>query len=163
MLFANSLAQRLRCAAESWRCRLDRPPIPARYSHPLAHRIVARCSMMRGNQGENAYCLSGECSSDTERCLTAGVPVASLISRPSNSSPFLNSKLMLTDVGPVELWATRQRRPSAAANPQGVVAGSTWLCIGSVVRAHCGLRLGCLQKLTFGHRVRAAHTIIPHS
>src|SRR5215471_5830349 len=27
---------------------------------------------------------------------------------------------MLTDVGPVELWATRQRRPSAAANPQGL-------------------------------------------
>src|ERR1700720_1282555 len=26
---------------------------------------------------------------------------------------------MLTDVGPVELWATRLRRPSAAANPQG--------------------------------------------
>ena len=26
---------------------------------------------------------------------------------------------MLTDVGAVELWATPQRRPSAAANPQG--------------------------------------------
>src|SRR6266404_875970 len=26
---------------------------------------------------------------------------------------------MLTDVGPVELWATRWHRPSAAANPQG--------------------------------------------
>ena len=26
---------------------------------------------------------------------------------------------MLTDVGPVELWAARWRRPSAAANPQG--------------------------------------------
>ena len=26
---------------------------------------------------------------------------------------------MLSDVGPVELWATRWRRPSAAANPQG--------------------------------------------
>src|SRR3954454_19868378 len=29
---------------------------------------------------------------------------------------------MLIDVGPVELWATRQRRPSAAANPQGLAA-----------------------------------------
>jgi hypothetical protein len=29
---------------------------------------------------------------------------------------------MLTDVVPVELWATRQRRPSAAANPQGLAA-----------------------------------------
>src|SRR5437762_412980 len=28
--------------------------------------------------------------------------------------------MTLTDVGPVELWATRQRRPSAAANPQGL-------------------------------------------
>src|ERR1700730_11503263 len=27
---------------------------------------------------------------------------------------------MLTDVRPVELWATRLRRPSAAANPQGL-------------------------------------------
>jgi hypothetical protein len=34
-------------------------------------------------------------------------------------APLLNPKSMLTDVGPVELWATRWRRPSAAANPQG--------------------------------------------
>src|SRR6516225_4473256 len=33
---------------------------------------------------------------------------------------------MLTDVGPVELWATRQRRPSAAANPQGSLHGNSW-------------------------------------
>src|SRR3954447_19209766 len=32
---------------------------------------------------------------------------------------------MLTDVGPVELWATRQRRPSAAANPQALRAAFT--------------------------------------
>src|SRR5215813_4953613 len=38
---------------------------------------------------------------------------------PEPQHPFLNSKSRLTDVGPVELWATRQRRPSAAANPQG--------------------------------------------
>src|SRR5271165_2832345 len=35
----------------------------------------------------SAYCLTGECSPDVERCLTARVPVASLISRPSHSSP----------------------------------------------------------------------------
>src|SRR5215469_17386275 len=33
---------------------------------------------------------------------------------------------MLTDVGAVELWATRQRRPSAAANPQGSLHGNSW-------------------------------------
>src|SRR5690348_7135834 len=32
---------------------------------------------------------------------------------------------MLTDVGPVELWATRWRRPSAAANPQGFCGPAT--------------------------------------
>src|SRR6478672_11794582 len=43
---------------------------------------------------------------------------------------------MLTDVGPVELWATRQRRPSAAANPQGFAGRPAPRCIGSVARAH---------------------------
>jgi hypothetical protein len=81
-------------------------------------RVCAMVKVRRGDQDARLYCLTGECSQDVERCLTAGVPVASLISRPSHSSLF-NSKSMLTDVGPVELWATRQRRPSAAANPQG--------------------------------------------
>src|SRR5690349_22065720 len=36
------------------------------------------------------------------------------------TAPLLNSNSKcLIDVGPVELWATRWRRPSAAANPQG--------------------------------------------
>ena len=35
---------------------------------------------------------------------------------------FLSFKSILTVVGPVELWATRERRPSAAANPQGFLA-----------------------------------------
>ena len=74
----------------------------------------------------------------------------SLVLRPSRST-FSNSLSKLTDVGPVELWATRQRRPSVAANPQGVPG----CCIGSVARAHCGLRLGCLQNLTFGRRFRS--------
>src|SRR5215471_5584001 len=52
------------------------------------------------------------------RCLTDLPPEPQL--------PFLNSKSMLTDVGPVELWATRQRRPSAAANPQGSLHGNSW-------------------------------------
>jgi hypothetical protein len=49
----------------------------------------------------SSYCLTGECSPDFGRCLTARVPVASLISRPSQSSPS-QFKSMLTDVGPVE-------------------------------------------------------------
>src|SRR6202035_5058995 len=39
-------------------------------------------------------------------------------------------KSMLTDVGPVELWATRWRRPSAAANPQGFCWPATPLMPG---------------------------------
>src|SRR3954449_11772237 len=36
------------------------------------------------------------------------------------TAPLLNSNSKcFIDVGPVELWATRWRRPSAAANPQG--------------------------------------------
>jgi hypothetical protein len=66
-----------------------------------------------------AYCLTGECSRDIEPRLIKHVPVASLILRSSRSSfsNFLNQ--MLVDVGPVGLWATPRRRPSAAANPQG--------------------------------------------
>ena len=46
------------------------------------------------------------------------LPLPQSILRPA-PAPLLNPKSMLTDVGPVELWATRWRRPSAAANPQG--------------------------------------------
>ena len=46
------------------------------------------------------------------------LPLPQLILRPA-PAPLLNPKSMLTDVGPVELWATRWRRPSVAANPQG--------------------------------------------
>ena len=33
--------------------------------------------VVRGNQSEKTYCLTGECSPDFKRCLTALVPVAS--------------------------------------------------------------------------------------
>jgi hypothetical protein len=39
-------------------------------------------------QDEKPYCLTGGCSPDIERCLTARVPVASLISRPEPQLPF---------------------------------------------------------------------------
>src|SRR5271166_6588120 len=65
-----------------------------------------------------AYCLTEKCSQRVKRCLTKHAPVASLASgRATAPLPF--HKSMLTDVGPVELWATPLRRPSAAANPQG--------------------------------------------
>ena len=39
--------------------------------------------LLRGNQDEKTYCLTGECSRDVECCLTERAPVASLILRPS--------------------------------------------------------------------------------
>src|SRR5262249_53276770 len=82
-------------------------------------------SVLRDKQDEKTYCLTGECSPDFGRCLTPSVPVAALISARA-TAPLPNRKSMLTDVGPVELWATRQRRPSAAANPQGSLHRNRW-------------------------------------
>ena len=69
--------------------RQQRVPV----DHALAARPTAESAdfrslrVLRGKQDEKTYCLTGECSPDVERCLTARVPVASLISRPSHSSP----------------------------------------------------------------------------
>src|SRR5215471_13044778 len=62
------------------------------------------------------YCLTGECSPDFKRCLTARVPVASLISARA-TAPLPNPKSMLVDVGPVELWATRYTPTHPPARP----------------------------------------------
>jgi len=53
----------------------------------LEDLFVTQAALLRGKQDEKTYCLTGECSPDVKRCLTARVPVASLISRPSHSSP----------------------------------------------------------------------------
>src|SRR6266513_288129 len=90
------------------------------------HRLHMRTGRSRlrrydltGDADRKRYCRIGERSPDVEHCLTTRAFVASLVLRPSCSSSFsFISKL--TDVGPVELWATRLRRPSAAANPQGL-------------------------------------------
>jgi len=61
------------------------------------------------------------------RCRALPVQACSrcpLVLRPSRSSFFCFIKQCF--VGLVELWATRQRRPSAAANPQGF-AGRYWI------------------------------------
>ena len=63
-------------------------------------------------------CLTGECTRDVEPASPSVLPLAQLSLRPA-PAPLLNPKSMLSDVGPVELWATRWRRPSAAPNPQG--------------------------------------------
>jgi len=44
----------------------------ARHQPEEIHDIV-----LRGNLGKKPYCLTGECSPDFKRCLTALVPVAS--------------------------------------------------------------------------------------
>ena len=75
----------------------------------------------RDKQDERLYCLTGECSRDLERGPTKLVPVASLILRPSRSS-FLMFKSILTDVGPVELWATRPALSKRSGN-KGLFGG----------------------------------------
>ena len=44
---------------------------------------IFQACLLRGNQDEKTYCLTGECSRDVECCLTERAPVASLILRPS--------------------------------------------------------------------------------
>jgi len=48
--------------------------------------VFGRGGVLRGEQDEKPYCLTGECSRDVERCRTKCAPVASLILRPSRSS-----------------------------------------------------------------------------
>src|SRR5260221_8555863 len=79
-----------------------------------AHRKAFCCATNRMRSG----LLHRRMSRDVELCLTNVLPLPQSILRPA-PAPLLNPKSMLTDVGPVELWATRRRRPSAAANPQG--------------------------------------------
>jgi hypothetical protein len=90
----------------------------------VAYRLLAPGSewrlhrVLRRKQDEKTYCLTEKCSRDVKRCLTKHAPIASLASGGA-TAPLPVHKSMLTDVGPVELWATLLRRPSAAANPQG--------------------------------------------
>src|SRR5271168_5646465 len=60
---------------------------------------------------ENVTEASGIASPTSSHCLTALARAKLLF--------FLIQCELLDVVGPVELWATRWRRPSAAANPQG--------------------------------------------
>jgi hypothetical protein len=57
--------------------------------------------------------------------------------------------------GPVELWATRQRRPSAAANPQGIARQMRhrW---STLRRCPQGQDRSARSRIPFGVRLRAA-------
>ena len=62
-------------------------------THLLEQNIdirVIQVQLLRGNQDEKTYCLTGECSRNLRRCLTKRAPVGSLILRPSRSFFFLN-------------------------------------------------------------------------
>jgi hypothetical protein len=73
----------------------------------------------RDNQGERAYCLTGECYPASNRCLIEMLPLPHVPGTEIPKTLFPHRKSLFVVVKPVELWATRQRRPSAAANPQG--------------------------------------------
>ena len=67
---------------------------------------------------------------------------------------FLSFKSILTVVGPVELWATRERRPSAAANPQGFLAPLSRIAVLRTIADHAGLAMGAAPG--FGGPIRGA-------
>src|ERR1700720_4168556 len=78
---------------------------------------------------------------DVERLPNQACSVASIDPPAEPQLPFLISKSMLTDVGPVELWATLLRRPSAAANPQsgtGLLQTGRWRKTDSNPRSPVG-------------------------
>src|SRR2546421_4342590 len=62
---------------------------------------------------------------ETSSVASPGVAPVDSIDPPAAPAPLLNPKINATDVGPVELWATRWRRPSAATNPQGFCLAGT--------------------------------------
>jgi hypothetical protein len=74
--------------------------------------------LLRDKQDEKRIASSANVPETSSVASPSVLPLPHSILRPA-PAPLLNPKSMLTDVGPVELWATRWRRPSAAANPQG--------------------------------------------
>ena len=88
----------------------------------LHHRGVPNAPpegfLLHDKQDEKRIASSANVPETSSVASPSVLPLPQSIVRPA-SAPLLNPKSMLTDVGPVELWATRWRRPSAAANPQG--------------------------------------------
>ena len=73
--------------------------------------------LLRDKQDEKRIAAPANVPETSSVATPRVLPLPQLILRPA-PAPLLNPKSMLTDVGPVELWATRWRRPSVAANPQ---------------------------------------------
>jgi len=88
----------------------------------LHHRGVPNAPpegfLLHDKQDEKRIASSANVPETSSVASPSVLPLPQSILRPA-PAPLLNPKSMLTDVGPVELWATRWRRPSAAANPQG--------------------------------------------
>jgi hypothetical protein len=79
--------------------------------------MIDEWALRRDNQDEDAYCLTEECYRPL------GVASSKMFLLPHRSTqgllfPLIQCKSVAV-VGPVELWATRLRRPSKAANPEG--------------------------------------------
>src|SRR6266481_3947174 len=74
--------------------------------------------LLHDKQDEKRIASSANVPETSSVASPSALPLPQSILRPA-PAPLPNPKSMLTDVGPVELWATRWRRPSAAANPQG--------------------------------------------
>src|SRR6266851_10293641 len=89
--------------------------------------------------------------------LVASPPLLPLPQR--SSAPDLTSLSFITCLfavaGPVELWATRQRRPSGAANPQGVARQMRHRS-STLRRCRQGQDRSVWSRIPFGVRLRVA-------
>src|SRR5439155_19391510 len=104
------------------RCVNDREKMYQRAGVKLHHRGAPNAPpegfLLCDKQDEKWIASSANVPETSSVASPSVLPLPRSILRPV-PAPLLNPKSMLTDVGPVELWATRWRRPSAAANPQG--------------------------------------------
>src|SRR3954447_26876911 len=93
-----------------------------------ASRRGAKCRtgrlLLRDKHNEKRIALPSNVP-ETSSVASPGVAPVDSIDPPAAPAPLLNPKINATDVGPVELWATRWRRPSAATNPQGFCLAGT--------------------------------------
>src|SRR5689334_25203706 len=78
------------------------------------------------------------------------------------TAPLLNSNSKcLIDVGPVELWATRWRGPSAAAKPQGCCWPATLPLTHFVARVML-IRLIDCPSMKIGREQSSVGLVVPH-
>src|SRR5712691_37660 len=104
--------------------------------------------LRRGNQDARPYCLTGECSRTIDSLPHHSCSHCLSVRRLEIELPFTFVTCLFAVVEPVELWATHTRRPSAAANPQGVA--------GQMRRRLQGQRRPAWSRIPFGVRLRGA-------